>query len=133
MIEVYIDGASAGNPGPSGAGIFINNNGNVHRHSIPLGSLENHEAEYQALIHGLKICLRLEFKVVSFRTDLQLISQAIEKEFVKNKRYSPLLSEALELAEQFDLFFLKWIPSSENKAADQLARQAIRLNEGNEA
>lgn len=71
--------------------------------------------------------------MVSFRTDSQLISQAIEKEFVKNKRYSPLLSEALELAEQFDLFFLKWIPSSENKAADQLARQAIRLNEGNEA
>ena len=37
MIEVYIDGASAGNPGLSGAGIFINNNGSVERYSIPLG------------------------------------------------------------------------------------------------
>ncbi len=26
MLEVNIDGASAGNPGPSGAGIFIKNN-----------------------------------------------------------------------------------------------------------
>jgi len=132
MIEVYIDGASAGNPGPSGAGIFINNNGEVHRHSIPLGNLENHEAEYQALLHGLKICLHHNYRVVSFRTDSQLISQAIEKEFVKNKRYSPLLAQALELTAQFELFFLKWIPSSENKAADQLARRAIQLNAGDE-
>ena len=27
MIEVYFDGASAGNPGPSGAGIYIKENG----------------------------------------------------------------------------------------------------------
>lgn len=36
MIEVYIDGASAGNPGPSGAGIFIKGNGtaeNFHSRS----------------------------------------------------------------------------------------------------
>jgi len=37
MVEVYIDGAAKGNPGPSGAGIFIKNNGEVERHSIPLG------------------------------------------------------------------------------------------------
>ncbi|MDQ0218011.1 reverse transcriptase-like protein [Peribacillus cavernae] len=128
MIEVNTDGASAGNPGPSGAGIFINNNGQVERFSIPLGMMENHEAEYHALIKALEICLEKKYMAVSFRTDSQLINRAIEKEFVKNKRYSPLLEKALELSRQLDLFFMKWIPSIENKSADKLARKAIHLN-----
>jgi ribonuclease HI len=128
LIEVYIDGASAGNPGPSGAGIFIKGAGEVFRYSIPLGVMSNHEAEYYAFIKALEICFEKGFKVVSFRTDSQLVNTAVEKEFVKNKLYAPLLAQALELAGQFDLFFMKWIPSGENKAADELARKAILDN-----
>ncbi|GAE43571.1 RNase H [Mesobacillus boroniphilus JCM 21738] len=128
LFEVYIDGASAGNPGPSGAGIFIKGEGEVFRYSIPLGVMSNHEAEYHAFIKALEICVDKGFKVVSFRTDSQLINAAVEKEFVKNKLYAPLLEKALMLAGQFDLFFMKWIPSSENKTADDLARKAVRDN-----
>lgn len=128
MIEVYIDGASAGNPGPSGAGIFIKGNGIVENHSIPLGSMSNHEAEFVAFIKALIICIERDFRVVSFRTDSELVNRAIEKEFVKNKAYAPFLDEALSLTKAFDLFFMKWIPSSENKTADTLARAAIRKN-----
>ena len=128
LFEVYIDGASAGNPGPSGAGIFIKGEGEVFRYSIPLGVMSNHEAEYHAFIKALEICLDKGFKVVSFRTDSQLVNAAVEKEFVKNKLYAPLLENALMLASQFDLFFMKWIPSSENKTADDLARKAVRDN-----
>jgi ribonuclease HI len=130
MIEVYIDGASAGNPGPSGAGIFIKGNGLAEEYSLPLGTMSNHEAEFQAFIHALKICLEkgLMHSVVSFRTDSELINRAMEKEFVKNKQYSPLLEEALELSRKMELFFMKWIPSAENKVADRLARLAIQKN-----
>lgn len=130
LIEVYIDGASAGNPGPSGAGIFIKGNGTAEKYSIPLGLMTNHEAEYHAFITALEICLEKGYShsVVSFRTDSELVNKAVEKEFVKNKMYAPLLEKALELAKQFDLFFMKWIPSIENKAADELARAAIRKN-----
>ncbi|GLB57911.1 reverse transcriptase-like protein [Cytobacillus sp. NCCP-133] len=128
MIEVFIDGASAGNPGPSGAGIFIKNNGRVERFSIPLGEMENHEAEYRAFVLALEICMEKGYKTVSFRTDSQLVNRAVEKEFVKNKKFAQLLEEAIQLSRQFDLFFMKWIPSSENKAADELARAAIRKN-----
>ncbi|MEH7125219.1 reverse transcriptase-like protein [Bacillus sp. JJ1773] len=128
MIEVYIDGASAGNPGPSGAGIFIIGNGAVERYSIPLGHMENHEAEYYALIKALEICIEKGYRIVSFRTDSQAVNRAIEKEYAKNKGYASLLEKALHLSKQLDLFFMKWIPSSENKAADELARAAIRKN-----
>ncbi|MCE4047272.1 MULTISPECIES: reverse transcriptase-like protein [Bacillaceae] len=132
MIEVYIDGASAGNPGPSGAGIFIKGHGSAEKYSVPLGSMSNHEAEYYALIHGLKICLEKNYRTVSFRTDSELVDRAVEKRFAKNKKFSPLLEEALLMADELDLFFMKWIPSAENKTADELARLAIRKNNPND-
>ena len=130
LVEVYIDGASAGNPGPSGAGIFIKGNGITEKYSIPLGIMTNHEAEYHAFIKALEICLEKGFHdtVLSFRTDSELVNRAVEKEFVKNKLYAPLLDLSLYLLKQLNLFFMKWIPSAENKAADELARQAIRKN-----
>lgn len=128
MIEVYIDGASAGNPGPSGAGIFIKGHGSAEKYSIPLGIMSNHDAEYHAFIKALEICLEKGYMAVSFRTDSQLVNRAVEKEFVKNRQFVPLLEEALTLTKKFDLFFMKWIPSNENKSADELARLAIRQN-----
>ncbi|MBD1381630.1 reverse transcriptase-like protein [Metabacillus arenae] len=128
MVEVYIDGASRGDPGQSGAGIFIKTNGSAESFLFPLGNMNNHEAEYHALIHGLKLCLERNIKTASFRTDSQLVERAVEKRFVKNEKFRPLLDEILLLIDQFDLFFIKWIPSKQNQTADQLARQAIHLN-----
>ncbi len=128
MIEVYIDGASAGNPGPSGIGIFIKNNGQVEKHSIPLGPLTNHEAEFWALIKALEICRDHSYSIISVRSDSSLVVDSVEKEFVRNEKYTPLLEAVLQLSKSFDLFFIKWIPARENKKADELAKKAIRMN-----
>jgi ribonuclease HI len=128
LIEVYIDGATKGNPGPSGAGIFIKGNGTAVQLAVPLGIMTNHEAEYHSLLEALKYCLAQGYKTVSFRTDSQLVERAVEKQYVKNKAFSPLLEEALQLIAEFDLFFIKWIPSNQNKVADELARKAISQN-----
>lgn len=129
MIEVYIDGATKGNPGPSGAGIFIKGIPQPVQLSVPLGTMSNHEAECRSLLIALQYCLEHHYKVVSFRTDSQLVERAVEKQYVKNKTFLPLLEEAFRLIEQFDLFFIKWIPSSQNKVADELARKAVLQNE----
>lgn len=128
LIQVYIDGASAGDPGPSGAGIFINNNGVVERYSIPLGVMSNHEAEYAALVNALEICKEKGYKVISIRTDSQAVDRAVEKRYAKKEKFKIWLDQALSLMEQFDLCFLKWVPSSQNAVADELARKAIQLN-----
>ena len=132
MLEVYIDGASAGNPGHSGAGIFMKEDGIVERYSIPLGIMDNHEAEYWALIKALEICNKKRVQTVSFRSDSQAICAAMEKEFAKNKKYAPLLEQALHLSKEIPLFFIKWIPSTQNKRADELARKAILLSKENQ-
>ena len=55
-----------------------------------------------------------------------MVNRAVEKELVKSDIFAPILQEALQLSKQFDLFFMKWIPSRENKVADELARKAIQ-------
>ncbi|MBU9714851.1 reverse transcriptase-like protein [Evansella tamaricis] len=131
MIEVYIDGASAGDPGPSGAGIFIKNRGELIRESIPLGTMSNHDAEFQALIHALKLCRDYGFRLLSIRTDSQILEDALDKKYVKKDRYRVLLNESLDLIEkEFDYVFVKWIPSKQNKEADQLARRAVQSSKG---
>lgn len=129
MIEVYIDGSTKGSTGPSGAGIHMKYNGTHDSYSIPLGEMDNHEAEFQALLHALKICKEKNFDVISVRTDSQAVLTAVEKQYVKNNAYKDLLSEILKISSSFTLFFIKWIPSSQNNVADRLAREAISQNE----
>ncbi|ADU30468.1 reverse transcriptase-like protein [Evansella cellulosilytica] len=128
MIEVYIDGGSAGNPGPSGAGVFINNNGQLIRKAFPLHVMSNHEAEFQAIIKALTLCKELGFRVISIRTDSQVLENALEKKYVKSEKFRFLLDEALkQMDHDFDHVFVKWIPSKQNKEADQLAKKAILM------
>jgi ribonuclease HI len=128
MIEIYIDGASSGDPGPAGAGISIHKaKGDVEKIAKPLGMLNNHEAEFMALNIALEYCIENECKVVSVKTDSQLVERAVENKYIKNKVFKIHLDKALLMIEQLDLFFIKWIPTKQNKA-DQLAKQAIRLN-----
>lgn len=126
MLEVYIDAASAGNPGPSAIGIFIKGEGHQIQISEPVGITNNHIAEFMALIRGLQEAAKLSTHIISVRSDSKIVVSSIEKEFVKNEDYKPYLEEALKLTEQFELFFIKWIPDSQNKAADALARQGIQ-------
>lgn len=125
MLEVFIDGASAGNPGPSGIGLFIKGEGNLIKISEYIGETNNHVAEFSALIRGLEEAKKLGTDIVSVRSDSKIVVGSIEKQFVKNEEYKPFLEKALQLTNQFQLFFIKWIPDHENKAADALARQAI--------
>ncbi|QAT65749.1 reverse transcriptase-like protein [Bacillus glycinifermentans] len=127
-VEVYIDGASAGDPGPSGLGIFIKNGRESESFSIPAGRLSNHEAEFTALIEGMKLSAERGYSIVSFRTDSQIVERAADSEYVKNDAFKPYLSEIVRLKASFDLFFIKWIPSKENQTADRLAKNAILLN-----
>lgn len=125
MLEIYIDAASAGNPGKSGIGVFIKGEGHNLHISEFIGESDNHSAEFKALIRGLEEAKRLGSQLISVRSDSNIVVSSMEKRYVKKDEFKPLLDEALLLADSFDLFFIKWIPSNENKAADSLARRAI--------
>jgi len=125
MIELYVDGASAGNPGKSGIGIFIKGEGHIVKLSEKIEPTDNHSAEFQALFRGMEEASKLTTGMVSARSDSQIVVMAVEKQFVKNENYKEYLKKILEIANTFDFFFIKWIPDVENRAADALAREAI--------
>lgn len=126
MIEIYTDGATRGNPGPSGAGIYIKKAVGNLQYKIPLPEMTNHEAEFHAVIEALKICLnQFPEEILSFRADSKIVVRAMENNYVRNKLFQPLLKEIQEISSHFPYVFIKWIPSKENYNADRLAKQAI--------
>ena len=126
MLEVYIDGAAAGNPGPAGIGVYIRGEGNDLKVSEPIGELDNHTAEFRALVRGVEEASKLTTGMVSVRSDSKAVVSAVEKRYAKNPLHMDMLNQVLQIADEFDFFFIKWIPDSQNRAADALARAAIR-------
>lgn len=125
IIELYVDGASAGNPGKSGIGIFLKGEGHHLQLAEKIEPTDNHSAEFQALIRGLEEAAKRTNGIVSVRSDSQIVVNSVEQEFVKNPLYKTYLTTILQLADGFEYFFIKWIPTAENRAADALAKKAI--------
>lgn len=131
MLEIYIDGASKGNPGPSSIGIFIRGEEHSIKISKYIGETNNHVAEFIALIHALEEAKKLGSNFISVRSDSKIVVSSVEKRYTKNEEFKALLDRALKLADEFEFFFIKWIPEQENKAADSLAKEALRKQEKN--
>lgn len=125
MLEVYIDGSTTGNPGPSGIGIFIKGEGHHLKISEYIGNYTNHTTEFIALLRALEEVQKLTPTIVSVRTDSQIVCAAIEKRYAKNEEFAIILEKILTISDTFDLFFIKWIPDDQNKAAHALAREAV--------
>ncbi|WP_042222544.1 ribonuclease HI family protein [Oceanobacillus manasiensis] len=126
MIEVYTDGASRGDPGTSGAGIYIKQGKNKFEYAIPLGELSNHEAEFLAVIKALEICEeRFPGEIISIRSDSKLVVDVVEKNFTRNQNFKPFLEQINQKSTAFSYLFIKWIPEKQNPHADRLAKRAI--------
>ncbi|MBB4823720.1 ribonuclease HI [Sporosarcina luteola] len=126
MIELYVDGASAGNPGKSGIGVYLKGEGHSLKISEPIEPTNNHTAEFLALLRGMEEAAKLTTGIVSARSDSKIVVSAVENQFVKNEVHKGYLARILQIAASFDYFFIKWIPDNENRAADELARKAIQ-------
>ena len=85
----------------------------------------NNEAEYEALLLGLKICYKPGAKILSTFSDPQLIVGQVNGEFeAKDDSMKMYLQHVKEFVKKFDKFTLTHIPRSENVQADSLAKLA---------
>ena len=127
--HVYIDGASSGNPGESGAGIMIFDEGGreILRESIYLGKMTNNMAEYEALIRALKKAKKFLIQNITVYTDSLLVAnQVLGRYKVKNARLKQNLEEAKNIIRNFDRFIIQYIPRKKKALADKLAKEAIK-------
>lgn len=127
VVEIYIDGASRGNPGEAGIGILIKEpGGRVRQITRYLGQRTNNYAEYTALIEALESAKDLNGNPIRIFTDSQLVANQINGLWkVKHQDIIPLNKKARSLFSEFSDITIKHIPRAENLEADRLANQAI--------
>ncbi|HRT26720.1 MAG TPA: ribonuclease HI family protein [Syntrophales bacterium] len=131
--RLYTDGACRGNPGLGGIGVvFKDEQGNIVG-TIKgfIGSCTNNEAEYQALIAGLKEAVRRGYSRLSIYMDSELVVKQINGAYrVKSKNLSEYFQEVKDLLSAIGNYRVFHIGRNENKLADQLANEAIDEHEG---
>jgi ribonuclease HI len=125
---INVDGASRGNPGPAAIGVTLKDEKSqlVSSISESIGHTTNNQAEYKALIVGLKKSIELGANQVEVRSDSELIvRQMLGIYRVKKEELKSLQEEARKLAGSFAGFKIVSIPRDQNKEADKLANLAL--------
>lgn len=127
-IEIYTDGGSRGNPGPSGGGFAIYKGGKlVLKGSEYFGQKTNNQAEYLALRLALREAYEKfkEAKIQCFLDSKLAVEQMNGNFKVKSENVRPLFEEVRRIADQFKAFSIYHIPREQNKVADRLANEAM--------
>jgi len=127
-LDIYIDGASKGNPGPSGIGIVISKKGKTVKNvSVFIGEATNNVAEYTALIYALQEALKLNALTLRINTDSQLLYSQIKRIYkIKHPNIVSLYNQVLNLLEGFKDVSINHIPREKNSDADRLATKAVK-------
>ncbi len=136
---LYTDGGSRGNPGEAAIGVVIcDDKGQaLKKYGEGIGETTNNEAEYQALIFGLKKLKQVfgkdEMKKSSLevRMDSELIvSQLNHKYKIEEPNLQKLFLQVWNLMLDFGPIKFVAIPREENKEADRLVNQALDAKQG---
>ena len=127
--EVFIDGASLGNPGPAGIGaVFLDGNATpIRQLSKYLGETTNNVAEYLALVYALQEACRMGCQRISVKTDSELLARQLTGQYkVRDAQLRLLHDLALHLTEGFAAWRIDHVPRTQNRLADRLAGQAAK-------
>jgi ribonuclease HI len=128
FLHIHIDGASRGNPGEAGFGVYVTSADGRPRAELYgyLGRATNNVAEYQALLHALRYALAQGARRVRVFSDSELVVRQIEGRYrVKHPDMLPLYREALSLLRRFEDASVAHVPREQNREADRLANRAL--------
>ncbi len=125
--EVFIDGASHGNPGPAGVGAaFREGELSVGQFSHYLGETTNNVAEYLALIYALQEAAFAGYTRVTVKSDSELLVKQVSGQYkVRDERLQLLHGVAQHLITGFEQCRVDHVPRTQNRAADRLATEAV--------
>ena len=128
QLEIYIDGASKGNPGPSGIGVVICRDGETIKNvSSYIGNATNNIAEYTALVYALQEALKLKAESLKINTDSELLCKQFNGLYkIKNPNIIGMYNQITQLLTGFKKVLVINIPREQNKGADKLATLAIK-------
>ena len=123
-ISLYIDGAADLHSKTAGiGGVIIKDGEEVFSFSEYLHDATNNEAEYAALVKGLKYLIQLKLLNANIYSDSELVVKQIKGEYrVKHPRMQELYKEAMDQFQYMDTWTLNHILRDKNDMADRLAK-----------
>ena len=127
-ITINVDGASRGNPGPSGIGyvIYDNTGKTIERGGEFIGFATSRVAEYYAMRKGIERALELGYKTVRFISDSLMVVNQLDGIFkIKNQDTLPIYEDIQTKLSEFDAVSFTHVPRSQNAIADAEANLAI--------
>jgi len=127
-LDIQVDGASHGNPGPAAIGVVIKNQQGRTLVTISqaIGEATNNQAEYRALIQALKKAVELGVTSGTVRLDSELAMRQLSSQYrVKSPLIRPLYVEAVLLLREAR-FKLVHVGHEGNHEAHALAQAALR-------
>ena len=99
MAKIYFDAATKGNPGRSACAIIIKENSQRYAFTHDLGEMDNHSAEWAAMLHALEHARELKVSNALLYTDSKLIEDSMLQGKVKNTKFK-VYFENIEILEQ---------------------------------
>ena len=127
-VTINVDGASRGNPGPSGIGYCIHDeNGQIiERGGEFIGFASSRMAEYYAMRKGIERALELGLKTVRFVSDSLMVVNQLNGVFhIKNQDIIPIYQDIQAKLQNFDAVSFTHVARSQNAIADHEANSAI--------
>ena len=123
-VVIYTDGASKGNPGPSGAGgvILTPDGETIEEFREHLGVTTNNVAEYEAVRIGLARALAVGARHVTVRLDSELVANQLTGRYkVKDTKLIDRYLKVGQLLSRLESVKFETIPREKNARADRLA------------
>lgn len=125
MAKIYIDAAATKDPKIAACSAVIQDDKNTYEFVEVITGIDNHEAEWNALILSLNKSLELNIQQVIIYTDSQIVVDTIEKRHTKNKLFKTYYEKYQSLEQKFELIFVSFVPRKSNRRADALAKDAL--------
>lgn len=127
-LNIFIDGASRGNPGPASTGVVLRdeNGKTLREHCRAIGVETNNVAEYTALLDALELAAEMGADELIVHSDSQLLVRQLTGQYkVKNVRLAGYLVRIRKLQAGFRSFEMVHVRREFNKHADALANKAL--------
>lgn len=128
-VQLYADGGSRGNPGPSASGfVVLDMDGAVlFEQGVYLGITTNNQAEYHALRLGLEAVLeQFHARDIHIYMDSLLVINQMKKIFkVKNRDLWPVYEAIQRLLPKFESVTFQHVPRELNKLADSEVNKCL--------
>ena len=127
-VTVNVDGASRGNPGPSGIGYVIHDHTGkiIEKGGEFIGFATSRMAEYYAMRKGIERAIELGFKSARFISDSLMVVNQLNGIFrIKNQDTMPIYRDIQSKLGGFEAISFTHVPRTQNAIADSEANTAI--------